>query len=187
VASVGPSSGRPVVVGLGNPGPEYQSTRHNVGHRVVDLLARRLKCRWRREGRAMIARGEWNGEDVCLAKPLAFMNASGPPVAAVLRDRSASALDTILVYDDIDLPLGEVRVRLRGSHGGHRGVRSVLETLQTTEVRRVKVGIGRPATRDEVSDHVLSLFEPDELPIIEAAVNEAVDRVLALVEHRPAN
>jgi PTH1 family peptidyl-tRNA hydrolase len=90
------------------------------------------------------------------------------------------------VYDDIDLPLGTVRVRIRGSHGGHRGVRSVLETLGTTDVRRIKVGVGRPAEKADVSDYVLSPFERDELPAVEAAVAEAADRVLELVERGEA-
>jgi peptidyl-tRNA hydrolase, PTH1 family len=170
-----------VVVGLGNPGPEYQPTRHNVGQHVLDLLARRLGSRWRRAGSVMVAHIEQGGEVVCLLKPLAFMNASGPVVAAALHDLASSPSGVILVYDDLDLALGTVRVRLRGGHGGHRGVRSVLETLETTDVRRVRVGIGRPEKKEDVTDYVLSPFEPDEMPIIETGVNEAADRVLALL------
>jgi PTH1 family peptidyl-tRNA hydrolase len=171
-----------VVVGLGNPGPEYEGTRHNVGHRVVDLLGRRLRARWRRQGRALLAHGAWRDESVDLVKPLAFMNESGAAVVAALRHLAASPDDLILVYDDIDLPLGAVRTRLRGSHGGHNGVRSVLDSLRTLEVRRVKVGIGRPATKHGVVDHVLTGFERDELPLVESAVAEAADRVLALID-----
>ncbi len=174
-----------VVVGLGNPGPEYRDTRHNVGQRVVEALARRLRAPWRREGQAMVARGQWRGEPVALVKPSAFMNLSGPAVADVLRRLGAGPADLVLVYDDIDLPLGAVRVRLKGGHGGHRGVRSVLETLGTPEVRRVKVGIGRPADKADVPDHVLTPFEPDELPAVEAAVALAAERVLALL-HPPS-
>lgn len=170
------------MVGLGNPGPEYRDTRHNVGQRVLDHLARTaLRKAWRRDDSSMVAAGVWRGEPVKLVKPIAFMNVSGPVVAKALRRHHAGPADLILVYDDIDLPLGTVRVRMKGSHGGHNGVRSVLEALQTEDVRRVKVGIGRPDHRDDVPDHVLAPFIPDELPAVEAAVTAAAERVLELV------
>ncbi|MBI1737401.1 MAG: aminoacyl-tRNA hydrolase [Candidatus Rokubacteria bacterium] len=169
-----------VVAGLGNPGEDYRDTRHNVGHRVVDALARKLRAEWRRDGRNALAHGRWRGDTVHLFKPHAFMNVSGPPVAAALRRLRLEPIDLILVYDDIDLPLGAVRVRMKGSHGGHNGVRSVIEALGTSDVRRVKVGIGRPEHKGQVADHVLATFEPEEWPVIDAAVDEAVERVLAL-------
>ena len=170
-----------VVVGLGNPGPEYRDTRHNVGQRVLDLLARRLRASWRRDGSAVVARGQWRGEPVRLIKPISFMNESGPVVAKALRRVEAGPADMILVYDDIDLPLGTVRLRMKGSHGGHNGVRSVIEALGTQEIKRVKVGIGRPDEKDDVPDHVLTSFERDELPAVDAAVAEAAEKVLALL------
>jgi len=170
-----------VVVGLGNPGPEYRDTRHNVGQRVLDLLARKLRASWRRDGSAVVARGQWRGEPVRLIKPISFMNASGPVVAKALRRVEAGPADLILVYDDIDLPLGTVRLRMKGSHGGHNGVRSVIEALGTQEITRVKVGIGRPDQKDDVPDHVLTSFERDEVPAVDAAVAEAAERVLDLL------
>lgn len=170
-----------VVVGLGNPGPEYRDTRHNVGQRVLDLLARRLRASWRRDGSAVVARGQWRGEPVRLIKPISFMNVSGPVVAKALRRVEAGPADLILVYDDIDLPLGTVRLRMKGSHGGHNGVRSVIEALGTQEIKRVKVGIGRPDQKDDVPDHVLTSFERDEVPAVDAAVAEAAERVLDLL------
>ena len=170
-----------VVVGLGNPGPEYRDTRHNVGQRVLDLLARKLRASWRRDGSAVVARGQWRGEPVRLIKPISFMNESGPVVAKALRRVEAGPADLILVYDDIDLPLGIVRLRMKGSHGGHRGVRSVIEALGTQEIKRVKVGIGRPDQKDDVPDHVLTSFERDELPAVDAAVAEAAEKILALL------
>ncbi|HWN92757.1 MAG TPA: aminoacyl-tRNA hydrolase [Verrucomicrobiae bacterium] len=170
-----------VVVGLGTPGPEYRDTRHNVGQRVLDLLARRLRASWRRDGSAVVARGQWRGEPVRLIKPISFMNESGPVVAKALRRVEAGPADLILVYDDIDLPLGIVRLRMKGSHGGHRGVRSVIEALGTQEIKRVKVGIGRPDQKDDVPDHVLTSFERDELPAVDAAVAEAAEKILALL------
>ncbi|MBI4637756.1 MAG: aminoacyl-tRNA hydrolase [Candidatus Rokubacteria bacterium] len=175
-----------VVVGLGNPGPEYRHTRHNIGHRVLDLLARTLGRAWRRNGPALEARAAWRGETLHLIKPSAFMNVSGPVVARALRRVGGEPRDLILVYDDIDLPLGTVRTRLRGTHGGHNGVRSVIEALGTDEIRRVKVGIGRPDRKEEVADHVLAPFTRDELPAVEAAVAAAADRVLALI-HTPSS
>ena len=176
----GPDSGR-VVVGLGNPGPEYRDTRHNVGQRVLDVLAKTVRGAWRRDGATVVARGRWRGEEVRLVKPLAFMNESGPVVAKALRRAAAGPADLILVYDDIDLPLGTVRLRMKGSHGGHNGVRSVIDALGTQEIKRVKVGIGRPDHKGDVPDHVLTSFDHDELPVVDAAVAEAVEKVLALL------
>lgn len=176
----GRGTGR-VVIGLGNPGPEYRDTRHNVGQRVVDALARTLRASWRRDGSTVIARGRWRGEPVRLIKPISFMNESGPVVAKALRRAEAGPADVILVYDDIDLPLGTVRLRMKGSHGGHKGVQSVLAALGTQEIKRVKVGVGRPDQKDDVPDHVLTSFEREELPTVEAAVAEAAEKVLALL------
>ena len=177
----GRGTGR-VVVGLGNPGAEYQDTRHNVGQRVLDVLAKTVRGSWRRDGATIVARGRWRGEEVRLVKPLAFMNESGPVVWKALHRAEAGPADLILVYDDIDLPLGTVRLRMKGSHGGHNGVRSVIEALGTQDIKRVKVGIGRPDHRGDVPDHVLTSFEPDELPAVDAAVAEAAEKVLALLE-----
>ena len=173
-------------MGLGNPGREYQATRHNVGQRVVDALARSLHRPWSREGQAVVARAQWRGEPLHLVKPLTFMNVCGPAVATALRTLGGDPADLILVHDDLDLPLGGVRVRMKGSHGGHNGVRSVIEALGTSDIRRVKAGIGRPDTKADVPDHVLSVFEPDELAAAEVAVATACDRVLTLL-HTPRN
>jgi PTH1 family peptidyl-tRNA hydrolase len=174
-----------VVVGLGNPGLDYRDTRHNVGQRVLDHLARKRlgRTRWEPErDRALVCQATWRGEPLRLVKPWAFMNESGPAVLRALRRHHADARDLILVYDDIDLPLGTVRTRMKGSHGGHNGVRSVIDTLGTSEIRRVKVGIGRPDQKADVPDHVLTVFDAEELPIVERVVAEAADRVLLLVQ-----
>ena len=173
-----------VVVGLGNPGPEYHDTRHNIGQRVLDVLAARLHKAWRRDRARVMARAQWRGEPVDLVKPQSFMNVSGPAVASVLRHLGADAADLVLVYDDIDMELGKVRVRMKGSAGGHNGVRSVIETLGTEEIRRVKVGIGRPAHKSDVPDHVLTTFDEAELPVVTQAVETAADRVLQLLAAR---
>jgi PTH1 family peptidyl-tRNA hydrolase len=170
-----------VVAGLGNPGSRYQGTRHNVGHRVLDHLAQTLRAAWHDEGWGRVARGRWRDESVHLLKPQGFMNLTGGPVATALRRLHADPADLIVVHDDIDLPLGTVRTRMKGSHGGHNGMRSVIETVGTSEIRRVKVGVGRPERKEDVADHVLDRFQPEELPIVEDAVALAADRVLELI------
>ena len=171
-----------VVVGLGNPGPEYRDTRHNVGQRVLDhLAAGDLRgTRWQRDDATELSQGRWRGDTIQMVKPQAFMNVCGPVVARALRRHGAEPADLILVYDDIDLPLGTVRVRMKGSHGGHNGVRSVIEALGTSDIRRVKLGIGRPEHKGDVPDHVLTVFEPEEMETVESAVAEAARRVLTL-------
>ncbi len=170
-----------VVVGLGNPGPEYRDTRHNIGQRVVDHLAQQLKKAWHPGGRALVARGAWRGDTLYLVKPEAFMNVSGPVVRHTLQALGAGPEDLVLVYDDIDMALGKVRTRLRGSAGGHNGVKSVIETLGTDSIRRVKIGIGRPEHKAQVPDHVLTTFEPEEEEIVATAVATAAERVLGLL------
>ena len=170
-----------VVVGLGNPGPEYRETRHNIGQRVVDALARQLKKSWHPDGRALVARGTWRGDTLYLVKPQSFMNVSGPVVRHVLQAFGADPADLVLVYDDIDMVLGKVRTRLKGSAGGHNGVQSVIDALGTEAIRRVKIGIGRPEHKAEVPDHVLTTFEPEEEAIVAAAVDTAAERVLGLL------
>ncbi len=170
-----------VVVGLGNPGPEYQDTRHNVGQRALDVLAGRLHGSYARDPDMVAASVRWRDEIVYLVKPQSFMNVTGPAVQRALARLGADPSALVLVYDDIDLPLGAVRVRMRGGHGGHNGARSVIETLGTDEIRRVKIGVGRPEHKRDVPDHVLGGFDPDEAEIIATAVESAADRVLELV------
>jgi PTH1 family peptidyl-tRNA hydrolase len=176
------------VIGLGNPGPEYRNTRHNVGQRVVDALARRIHARFERDGAHAVARGRWQGETLLLIKPGSFMNVTGPPVLRLARKLHLGPADLVVIFDDIDLPLGKVRVRLKGSAGGHNGVRSLIAAFGTDELRRVKIGIGRPGRpgedRAQVPDHVLSPFYPEEQDAIAAACEEAVEQALELVERR---
>ena len=174
------------IVGLGNPGPDYRDTRHNMGARALDALAKKIKVRFQRVGGHLVAQCKWRGDVLYLIKPQCFMNSMGPPVARVTRKLQLVPSQLILVYDDLDLPLGRVRVRMKGSAGGHNGMRSLIATLGSDQLRRVKVGIGRPASperdREEIVDHVLSAFLPDELPTVEAACNEAGAQALKLVE-----
>jgi PTH1 family peptidyl-tRNA hydrolase len=172
-----------LVVGLGNPGPAYRSTRHNVGQAVADRLAERLGGRFQPRGPALVAGAHWRQAPLYLAKPMGFMNVVGPGVARLLGELGLDPGALILVHDDLDLPFGAVRVRHRGRHGGHNGVRSVLEALQTEAIRRVKIGIGRPATREEVTDWVLTAFTPEERDALPEVIERAADAALELAAH----
>jgi PTH1 family peptidyl-tRNA hydrolase len=182
------------IVGLGNPGPEYRDTRHNVGQRVVDGVARRIHARFAGAGAHQVAAACRGGETLYLVKPGVFMSATGPAVAQLCEVLRLSPSDLVLVFDDLDLPLGTVRVRMKGSAGGHNGLRSLIASLGTSEIRRVKVGIGRPAgpdgmpsppgQREEIRDHVLSPFAADEMDAVDRACTLAGERLLGLVDSR---
>jgi PTH1 family peptidyl-tRNA hydrolase len=169
-----------IIVGLGNPGPEYHATRHNLGHMVVERLAERLNACFRLRGPAHVAETVWRGAPLHLAKLVSFMNVSGPPVARLLRLLDAAPDQLVVVYDDLDLPFGTVRTRQRGRHGGHHGMESILATLGTQEVRRVKIGVGRPETRDAVVDWVLTPFSTEERDALPGMIERAADAALAL-------
>jgi PTH1 family peptidyl-tRNA hydrolase len=132
-----------------------------------------------------VAETAWRGAPLHLAKLVSFMNVSGPPLARLLRLLDATAAELVVVYDDLDLPFGTVRTRLRGRHGGHHGMESILTALGTQEVRRVKIGVGRPATRDEVVDWVLTRFSDEEREALPGVIERAADAALALAAGAP--
>lgn len=169
-----------MVVGLGNPGPAYHATRHNIGQAVVDRLAERFDCRFHRRGPALLAEAEWGKARLYLARPTSFMNVVGPAVARLLGELALEPPALIVVYDDLDLPFGRVRARHKGRHAGHNGMRSLIEALGTDAIRRVKVGIGRPASREEVVDWVLTPFTPEERAALPEVLERAADEVLEL-------
>jgi len=166
-----------LIVGLGNPGKKYENTRHNAGWMVLDRLAVRLGISFSKEkfkGRlAEISLDD--GRKVFLLKPLTFMNLSGESVGEFARFYKLKPQEILVVYDDLDLPLGKLRLRLKGSSGGHRGVLSIEQHLGSREFPRLRIGIGRPPTKEEVVNYVLSPFGKDELPILEEALEKAVD------------
>jgi PTH1 family peptidyl-tRNA hydrolase len=171
------------VVGLGNPGPAYAGTRHNVGYVVVDVLAEDHGIRLARHKRAHAESGEGRftvpGEHVVLAEPLSFMNESGGPVKALMAFYGTTPDRLIVVHDELDLPLGTVRVKLGGGDNGHNGLRSLRRALGTGDFLRVRVGIGRPPGRQDPADFVLAPFraaERDQVP-----VDRAADAVRSLV------
>jgi PTH1 family peptidyl-tRNA hydrolase len=166
------------VVGLGNPGPEYEETRHNLGFWIVDRLASRWKAgAWRRSGERLETRARVAGRDIVLAKPLTWMNRSGIAVRG-LRDALECQAEEILVcYDELALPLGRIRLRPSGSHGGHNGVRSIIDRLGTTGFPRLRVGIGPDGEVQDGADFVLSPFRRKERPIADEAVVRAAEAV----------
>ena len=165
-----------LIVGLGNPGREYAATRHNVGFEVVDALAKRCRTRiLRRMGRALIARTTVAGTEVILAKPQTFMNLSGEAVAYIARRERIEPPDILVIYDDMDLPVGKIRIRPAGSSGGHKGVQSIINHLHTQEFPRVRIGIG--STDRDAIKHVLSRFNRRERAVINEAVRTAADAV----------
>ncbi|HLI47512.1 MAG TPA: aminoacyl-tRNA hydrolase [Chthonomonas sp.] len=166
-----------LIVGLGNPGQEYAGTRHNVGFAVVTLLSRRHGIPLSERGfRALYGRGTIAGQPVCLFLPMTYMNLSGEAVGAVSRFYRIPPEEMIVVLDDVNLPVGQIRLRTQGSSGGQKGLESILQQLGTESVPRVRVGIGRPANGDVVS-YVLSRFRKEEEPLIQEAIERAADAV----------
>lgn len=171
-----------IVVGLGNPGSKYDGTRHNIGFLVVDRLARQLHIALDQlQCDALIGLGKSNAEPLLLAKPQTFMNRSGAAVAALLQRYGATPADLVVIYDDLDLPLGRIRIRPNGSAGGHRGVSSIIEHLGGEEFNRIRIGIGRPPVGVTVVNHVLTPFaetEAGELSKIIERGSEALECVI---------
>ncbi len=163
-----------VILGLGNPGKKYQSNRHNIGFMVIDKLAEEFSVEFRRSlrVRASLVKKRVAGEDVVLVKPLAFMNNSGVVVKRVADIYKVATSDMLVIYDDVDLDLGELRARKSGSAGGHRGMISVIECLRTDEVNRLRIGIARPSS-EEVADYVLSDFSLEEETIVAETIEES--------------
>ncbi|GAB6877702.1 aminoacyl-tRNA hydrolase [Thermaerobacter litoralis] len=171
-----------IIVGLGNPGPEYEGTRHNVGFAVVDALARRLRTAgWRRGFRSLWTEGAWRGQPVLLLKPQTYMNLSGEAVEQACRALRAEPAEVLVVYDDLDLPPGHLRLRPGGRAGGHRGVASIIEALGRDDFPRLRVGIGRPPAGVDAAEYVLAPFTAEEQALMAAAVQRAAEAVLAVL------
>ena len=171
-----------LLVGLGNPGARYHDTRHNVGFRVIDALARRWSVdQWREQHQALVGRAREGDEPVLVAKPMTFMNLSGDAVAGLAGFYKLAVSDVLVVFDEVALPLGRLRAGRSGSHGGHNGLKSVIARLGTTEVPRLRIGVGRGDGRKELADHVLGTFGPDEREEVEAAVLRAAEASVMFV------
>lgn len=170
-----------VIVGLGNPGAKYEATRHNVGFRVVDRLAAGLRAPFRASPTALIATGKIADCEVTLVKPSLYMNRSGPAIRSLFEGRSPSSDELLIVLDDIDLPLGSLRLRVRGGDGGHRGLRSLIDTFGISELPRLRVGVGRPLGGASPEDYVLEPFSKGEESEIAVVVDRAAEAVRCFV------
>jgi PTH1 family peptidyl-tRNA hydrolase len=165
-----------LIVGLGNPGRNYAGTRHNVGFDVVDLLAERVKGVWEAAPRGIEALAVRDrAADTLLAKPLTFMNLSGPAVASLAQFYKIELPDLLVVVDDVNLELGRLRARAAGSAGGHNGLRSIIGALGNDDFARLRIGVGGGDPRRDLSGHVLGRFAPGERSIIAEAVGRSAD------------
>lgn len=173
-----------LVVGLGNPGPEYARTRHNAGFLVVDLLGENLRASyWKDQGGAQVAVVRLGDEELVLAKPQTFMNLSGGSVKRLLELYELAPAEMVVVHDDIDLPGGDVRVKRGGGHGGHNGLRSLHEKLGTDAYVRVRVGVGRPPGRMDAADYVLEPLRGTAWEDFEASIPTAAQATLSILEN----
>ena len=162
-----------LIAGLGNPGPRYNGTRHNVGFEVVEELAKRGRLTFESApAEALIAR--WRAQDALLLKPLTFMNLSGQAVGEAARYFKIDTADVLVILDEVQLPLGKLRARARGSAGGHNGLKSVIEHLGG-EVARLRLGVGRGDSRRDLADHVLAKFDKDEAADVERMIARGAD------------
>lgn len=172
-----------LVVGLGNPGPAYERTRHNVGFLVADSLAERVGGRFtaHKKSGADLLQARLDGRQVLIAKPRSFMNLSGRPVAALARFFSVPPTEVVVVHDELDLPFGEIRLKRGGGEGGHNGLRSVSGALTTKDYLRTRIGIGRPPGRQDPADFVLKPFSAAERKELPTVVERAADAVELLL------
>ena len=168
-----------IIVGLGNPGPKYSGTRHNIGFQCIDRMAKRWGIEVsERRAKAVLGKGSYRGQNVVLAKPRTFMNHSGEGLRYLLARFSAVPANLLVIYDEMALPMGKLRLRSTGSDAGHNGIRSIIESLNTVEFPRLRIGIGRPDPKSNYVTHVLDRFSQEDQTIID----EVVDRVILATE-----
>jgi PTH1 family peptidyl-tRNA hydrolase len=171
-------SERYLIVGLGNPGRKYKRNRHNVGFQVIDHLAKRHGLRFRRrQSDAFVTGGQIAGRAVILVKPLRYMNKSGDPVAALRRFYKIDPERLLVIFDDLDLPVGTLRLRPSGGSSGQKGMKSIIERLGNQEFPRLRVGIGRPPGRMDPAAYVLQNFGKEQLPSVEETYERAADAI----------
>ncbi|MGY4712428.1 aminoacyl-tRNA hydrolase [Mycolicibacterium sp. CBM1] len=173
-----------LVVGLGNPGPQYAKTRHNLGFMVADLLAGRMGAQFKVHKRsgAEVVTGRLGHRPVVLAKPRTFMNESGRQVGPLAKFYSVPPADVIVIHDELDIDFGRIRLKLGGGEGGHNGLRSVANALGTKDFQRVRIGIGRPPGRKDPAAYVLETFSAAERTEVPAICEQAADATEMLIE-----
>lgn len=167
-----------IIFGLGNPGDKYRNTKHNIGFLVVDELAKSLGLTFNQtKFKSLYAEGQIGTEKIIIVKPQTFMNLSGESVQPWLDFYKLAREDMVVIYDDMDLEVGKIRLRLQGGAGGHNGVKSIIQHLGDPEFNRIRVGIGRPHPTQSVVSHVLSQFAKDELNAVEDSIYASVDAI----------
>ena len=179
-----PPERRVLIVGLGNPGPEYRDTRHNLGFRVLDELAARLGVAFAREKYAgLFAEGRAADARIALLKPMTYMNRSGESVCQAVRYCISGLENLLVVTDDVNLPLGRLRLRASGSAGGHNGLKSIIDHLGTNAFPRLRIGVGIGKDDGDLTRHVLGRFTPEENAVVERAVLKGADAVLVYAQY----
>ncbi len=173
-----------IIVGLGNPGKKYAKSRHNIGFLVVEEIARRYTIDFNEREQYRIGRGSIDGRDVLLVEPLLYMNNSGIVVKNIFRRFNIPPENLIVIHDDLDMEVGKVRIRRKGSSGGHKGVESIIQNLSVKDFPRLKIGIGREGDITP-EDYVLSKFRKNEIPLIKSAVEKASDAVITIILEGP--
>lgn len=180
-------AGLRLIVGLGNPGREYEATRHNAGYWWVDELARLQNLSFRNEPKfhGLLARGQLHDHEMLLLKPQTFMNVSGRSVGALAQFYRIAPAEILVAHDELDLPPGVARLKLGGGHGGHNGLKDIIAHLGTKDFWRLRLGIGHPGVRSEVSNFVLHDPRREERELIDAAMQRALDVAHLVVEGKP--
>ncbi|MFB4165052.1 aminoacyl-tRNA hydrolase [Alteribacillus sp. JSM 102045] len=159
-----------VVAGLGNPGQKYKDTRHNVGFEALDVLATKMGLSWKEGNKSLVAETRVEGEKVFLLKPMTYMNLSGEALRPLMSFYNVEIENLMVIYDDLDLEPGSLRLRLKGGHGGHNGIKSIINQLGAKEFKRVRIGIGRPLEGDSVTSHVLGTFPPQDKKAVDETI-----------------
>ncbi len=171
-----------LVVGLGNPGNTYKRTRHNVGFMVVDQISEAFSIALvKQKFDTVFGRGSVDGVEVVLAKPMAFMNRSGPQVQKIARYYRILSEDMLVVHDDIDLAFGRIKIKEKGGDGGHKGVRSIIDAFGGGGFTRLRIGVGRPESAISAADHVLGRFKSDEKKVLDQIITAARDAVVTIL------
>ncbi|MGB8404144.1 MAG: aminoacyl-tRNA hydrolase [Mycobacterium sp.] len=174
-----------LVVGLGNPGPRYETTRHNVGFLVADILADRIGAGFKvhKKSGAEVTTGRLGGRSVVLAKPRTFMNESGRHVGPLAKFYSVDPADLVVIHDELDIDFGRIRLKFGGGEGGHNGLRSIASALGTKDFQRVRIGVGRPPGRQDPAAFVLENFNSKERPELGTILEQAADATELLLQH----
>lgn len=171
------------IIGLGNPGKKYENTRHNIGFMVMDALAKRHQWDFNQSKfNGVYALEHFNQEKVVLLKPQTYMNLSGESVRPLIDFYQIDVEDILVIYDDLDLPLGKIRLRQKGGHGGHNGIRSLIEHLGTKDFKRIRIGVGRPTSSIPVVKYVLNPFAKEEQEDVEISIQQSADACEAWLE-----